>query len=160
MIFRVYIKCDKCGKEIYTASRFKAISEKGAVEFARNCGWRMGKNHICPDCQKTKTKIAQELYKEEQEYLASMQKPNKVRADRVDYNKPIAFKEYPHKERQLMMYNYLVRELDRLDIIEFSFRTNQQGFLQLNADTYDTNLAFERLEIVERATGEYDVRVK
>lgn len=39
-------ECDKCGKSL----KCHAKSEKHAISWARENGWSVGKNVLCPDC--------------------------------------------------------------------------------------------------------------
>ncbi len=43
------IECDRCGKSVRCHSR----SEKHAIAWAREDGWSIGKQVLCPECNST-----------------------------------------------------------------------------------------------------------
>lgn len=62
--YSITIKCDKCKKQISKSNAGKLITQTEVIEFvnhARSLGWQIGEKQICPDCQRVKTKIGQEI---------------------------------------------------------------------------------------------------
>lgn len=45
------VTCDKCGDQIFF---FVILGNTHAIRLARNNGWTMGKQHLCPKCNKKK----------------------------------------------------------------------------------------------------------
>lgn len=57
MSFETTIHCDGCGEPLYWS---KIISKASVVARARKDGWSIGKNHLCPECRKKKSKLKKE----------------------------------------------------------------------------------------------------
>lgn len=51
MEVETHIYCDKCGKGVVYS---KAMSKSAAIWLARERGWTVGKQWLCPDCRRQK----------------------------------------------------------------------------------------------------------
>lgn len=57
MCFETAIYCDGCGEALNWG---KVISKTTIVAIARRNGWSIGKNHLCTECRKKKSKLKME----------------------------------------------------------------------------------------------------
>lgn len=148
--YSITIKCDKCKKQISKSNAGKLITQTEVIEFvnhARSLGWQIGEKQICPDCQRVKTKIWQEILNQQ------AQKP--VRKTKKEENKSQDVAQYSLKEREQKIYRYLIDEVEPIEIIRCNIRPDNLGYLELDADIYDSGDELVRVKIYERKYGGY-----